>query len=126
VLALAGGAGLSVAGIFVVRKGKLYYRTLVAKKTLLEERLGLLRSFPGYESSQVGVYSLGALATRRKVESILANPDAYADSRVKPWSLTEWAIWTLVGFAVFDIVATVAIGNSLAACAWPLPCTPLA
>lgn len=110
----------------MIHEGKRYYRTLVAKKTLLEERLGLTQTIPGFETVDLAVYSAGALATRSKVEAILEDPDGYTRPRLRGGSLADWARWVMVGFAAFDLFGAAVLANRLAQCrlTW-LHCTPL-
>lgn len=126
VFAFLAGIGLSFAALSVLRQNKRYYRTLVAKKTLLEERLGFTGPVPGHESMGVATWSMGAVATRNKVRRILRDPDAYRNGAIRRGSLTDWAGWTFVGFALFDAIGIVLIGNTLWGCGLTgLPCTPL-
>lgn len=126
ILVFAGGFGLSLAAMRVMRENKRYYRILVAKKTLIEHRLGLTEPFPGYERFQVASRAWGALATQDKVRDILADPDGYSEPRLRRGSVSGWIGWTLLGFALFDILVAMAIANAMSGCAAPfVPCTPI-
>lgn len=126
ILVFAGGFGLSMAAMQVMRENKRYYRTCVAKKTLCEARLGLTAAFPGYESYQVATRSWGALATTTKVSDILRDPDAYTRPHLRKGSVSGWVEWTLLGFVVFDLMVVMAVANAMTACwtSW-IPCTPI-
>ena len=122
----AGGFGLSLAALQVTREAKRYYRRLVAKKTMLEKRLGLADPIPGFEQFDAATYSSGAVATQKKVATILADPDAYVEPRIRRGSLTGWAQWTLLGFSGFHVLLALVIGNALGGCWVPLlPCGPV-
>lgn len=125
-LLFAGGFGLSLAAIRVLRQNKRYYHVLVTKKTLFEERLGLTGSFPGYEAFDVATRAWGALATRRKIADILRDPDAYSQGEVRRGSVSGWMEWTMLGFAAFDAGAAGVIALALMGCplSW-VPCTPI-
>jgi hypothetical protein len=117
---------LSLAAVQVTREAKRYYRRLVAKKTMLETRLGLADAIPGFERFDVATYSSGAIATQAKVAGILADPDAYVKPTIRRGSLAGWAQWTLVGFSGFHVLLALVIGNALGGCWVPLlPCDPI-
>lgn len=123
-LVFAGGIGLAVAGTRVLSKNKVYYRTLVAKKVLMEHSLGLTRPFPRHEESRVATLAVGALATRDKIEEIVRDPDAYVSPRLKRGSLSDWAWWTLTGFALIDLAGLLLLANALASCLVAALCSP--
>lgn len=104
-VAFLGGVGFAVVGIFALREAKRYYRVCVAKKTLYEEQLGMVRPFPGGAPSDVGVYALGALATVDKIEGILSDVDGYVNRRLRWGSLAGRGTVSLVAIGIFDALA---------------------
>lgn len=109
ILVLAGGVGLAAAGLGVMRENKRYYRVLVAKKTLVEEALGLTKALPGREMVDLAVPAVGARAVQSKLTAILADPDGYAKGDIRSDSATGWARRALVGFIGLHVAAGVAV-----------------
>lgn len=97
------GLGLAVAGIAVLRENKRLYRTLVAKKTLLEHELGFAWPIAGFESHDLATHSLGAAMGQRKVAAILKDPTAHARAGLRIGSASDWARWTLFAFAIVHV-----------------------
>lgn len=112
-LAFLGGLGLSVAGIFAMRESKKYYRTIVAKKTLIEERLGLTAPLTGREGQDLAILALGPLAGRKKVAEILADVDAYPRRPIRFGSATSWGWLTLAGLGAFDLFGAAGVAWTL-------------
>ncbi|MEA3200599.1 MAG: hypothetical protein QOE90_2027 [Thermoplasmata archaeon] len=120
---LVGGAGLAGVGLRVLKANKGYYRALVAKKTMIEASLGLAGPIPGFESVALGAFSLGPVATQKKVARILADPDKYANDDIRRWSATDWARWVLLGLLVLDLAGAALVTHHLVACVAPgIPC----
>lgn len=121
----SGAAIFAYAGMKEIANSKRYYRALVAKKTMLEARLGLTSSMPGFEGKQLGPYMLGALATMKKQDEILADVDAYASPKIRWGSSAGWAWTTLAAMAAFDVMAVAWVANALTGCPLAVPCDAL-
>lgn len=123
-LVFLGGVALGLAALAVMRQSKRYYRTLVAKKTLLEARLGLARPLPCYEDDPVANLAVGALATRAKIAEVMTDPARYASARIRVGSATGWAGGVLLGFVLLDAFGAAMAFHLAAGCplAW-VPCS---
>ena len=122
-IAFAGGFGLVIAALHVSRNNKKYYRVLVAKRVLMERKLGLTDDLPGYETSNVAIMAVSAVATKTKIREILADPDEYTEPHIRAGSNSDWGQWTLRGFGVFHLLAALILSNAAAGCVLPaVPC----
>lgn len=107
-LLLLGASGVCLLGVRVVKESKRYYRTMVAKKALIERELGMTAPI-GTSSTDLATWSLGALSTHSKLKRIFADPDEYASARLRPGSTVGLAVAVMIGLAVFNAGSAVVL-----------------
>ncbi|SPE29141.1 membrane hypothetical protein [Candidatus Sulfopaludibacter sp. SbA6] len=77
------GCCSSIMGIFAIRKGHLYYRRSVYKKTLNEDVLGLGTPIGQYSSADANL-AIGTTAGQARRATILLQADQYLGNGVLP------------------------------------------
>lgn len=101
-LLLCVGGASALLGVSVTREGKRYHRAAVANAVVAASRAGL---HPSPASAQGRQFLLPAGISHKKAGRILANPDAYADSRVRWSSISGRFVLLLYLLAVLELLA---------------------
>jgi hypothetical protein len=73
------GCCSSIMGILAIRKGHLYYRRAVYKKTLIEDVLGLATPLDQYSSADANL-AIGTTSGQARRTTILLQTDQYLDT----------------------------------------------
>ena len=95
------GLCTALIGWWGIRAGHKYYRRTIAKKTLLEDCLGLtkgLDDYPGRPTLAIGT----TIGQADQVE-ILNDTDGYLNRRIRLRSITFWVLVILVFFGMMDL-----------------------
>jgi len=91
------GLLVSLIGRQTIRKGHEYYRHTVVKKTLLEDQLGLTKSFEGYEGRLTP--AIGTTTSQQEELQILHNTEEWLKRPLRG-SITGWISFILLLFCL--------------------------
>lgn len=105
---LMGGVLLCLAGVLVLRENKRYYRVLAIKRAALERALGLDRNIRG-TAHPLAIYALSPTADPEKLERMVSDPERYVKPKLRRGSVSDWARWSLIVIATFDVVTALAL-----------------
>jgi len=102
ILAVAGvffiGMCVSAVGIKTIRKGHTYYRHTIAKKTLLEDQLGLTKPLEGYAAKPT--LAVGTTVGQNEHLQILNNTQDWLKHPPRLSSITWWIVVILMLFVL--------------------------